>query len=858
MLPAAGVPQVILKVSDGVAPGQSLSINGEWLDPASSKAALALDTTGLLPAFPPTNAIYPRIIQRDNDGHFIITQLPIGASSGVYDVWVGNSNGWSTCAKMNAARALYMSEKEAYSNIDIEVVGRNFQQSEFGGSGTTMARLNTGSTTYPLSVKDITPFHLTFTVSNQPAATYYVEVSSDSGINWSRLSSGQTLAVLAAPFTNSDPLNLGVSWAKDFNWTNVYNVTQYGVVANSTSDQTAAIQSVEKMAEANGGVVYFPNGNYYVSRINIGADVVLEGQSEFNTAIYYNGPGGSSLIKSEDSGSIGGIPQLQGIANLSLLLSTTNKPDIFIYLGNTSGVVCTNETLRTGNRMFVKGVNLNYPYVPSANYCGVGIGCECDGTERFLFESNNFVGYVANLSGIYVTQYSIDKNNYFEYTHGEVIDAANFYFCEGNYIKCHYEYCGGAHGYDGRSYCYDANNYVQGTGATTNQNDGEAIFCENPLGFFNYGTISRATSSSITVSAVTNLINPPLQYGTLCVLITDGTGLGEMETVASIATNTDVINTSNPFPITPDATSKFTLYCPFIGYTVYSNTVVNCANVVQLYNGGYDTVIANNLLVDNAGIEIHSALTPSTAEDDPCYFQRVTRNILVGSSRRTFDNGIGEATSAAGSYSSVLQYSTEIINNRVTENNTIPENSGYGDAPPYDGVYIDGYDIFNSIIESNQISNISYGVQISDNNYGQYVSANTYDASVLTFYYTWSKPGENIILGSNYLITKFTLPAIIIAPESQAIFTNDTATFYVLANGTPAPYYQWYRDNFAISGANGPSYTAPPAVPGDSGARFSVLISNEVGNLASGDSLLTVSYPTIQPPLNVHVVGIKQ
>src|ERR1035437_275158 len=396
-------PPIILKVSDGVAAGRSFSINGEGFYPTAMDVAIAPDTTGQSLASPPTNAIHPAIIQTDKDAHFIIARMPAGSSPGGYNVWVANSQGWSPCVKLNAARALFMSDYQAYNGLDIEVVGRNFDQSEFGGMTATQVRLNNGSgTTYNLPVKDLNPYHVTFTVGNQGLGTYYVEVSSDNGINWSRLASGQKLTNLAAPPAGSDPLGLGVGWAKDFRWTNVFNVTNYGANPNDLGDDTVAVQNAVNAAEnSGGGVVYFPNGSYYISYIALGAGVVLEGQDQYNTKIYYNGTGGFSFIQSKGANSRGGIAQLQGIARLSILLSNpytvSSRPDVFMNLGDTT-ISSADESLRTANRIFVASVNLNYPCNvgdSSGPHGRRGIGALWIGKERVLMKDNHFKGWYA-------------------------------------------------------------------------------------------------------------------------------------------------------------------------------------------------------------------------------------------------------------------------------------------------------------------------------------------------------------------------------------------------------------------------------------------------------------------------------
>jgi hypothetical protein len=163
-----------------------------------------------------------------------------------------------------------MSEYQAHSGIDIEVVGRNFDQSEFGGPAQTQVRLNDGNgAIYAMPEKDLTPYHVTFTVGSEPLGIYFVEVSNDGGTHWSRTSSGQTLTIV--PATGTDPLGLDVPWAQDFNWPNVIDVTQppYNVNPNATSgDNSSALQAANDALErTGGGVLYLPNGNYYLRNL---------------------------------------------------------------------------------------------------------------------------------------------------------------------------------------------------------------------------------------------------------------------------------------------------------------------------------------------------------------------------------------------------------------------------------------------------------------------------------------------------------------------------------------------------------------------------------------------------------------
>ncbi|MGC2765213.1 MAG: hypothetical protein WB607_06885 [Candidatus Acidiferrum sp.] len=83
-------------------------------------------------------------------------------------------------------------------------------------------------------------------------------------------------------------------------------------------------------------------------------------------------------------------------------------------------------------------------------------------------------------------------------------------------------------------------------------------------------------------------------------------------------------------------------------------------------------------------------------------------------------------------------------------------------------------------------------------------------------------------------------------PGSVTVPVGETATFSVTATGTGTMTYQWYKNGVAISGATSSTYTTPPAAAGDSGAVFTVTVSNSAGSATSGPATLTVLLP---PPV---------
>jgi Abnormal spindle-like microcephaly-assoc'd, ASPM-SPD-2-Hydin len=99
-------------------------------------------------------------------------------------------------------------------------------------------------------------------------------------------------------------------------------------------------------------------------------------------------------------------------------------------------------------------------------------------------------------------------------------------------------------------------------------------------------------------------------------------------------------------------------------------------------------------------------------------------------------------------------------------------------------------------------------------------------------------------------------PVITIQPTSQTVTVPNSAVFSTAATGTAPMSYQWMRNGLAISGANGPTYTTPATSTSDSGAAFSVAVSNAAGSATSASATLSVA-PATTILLNPNVANVN-
>jgi hypothetical protein len=122
------------------------------------------------------------------------------------------------------------------------------------------------------------------------------------------------------------------------------------------------------------------------------------------------------------------------------------------------------------------------------------------------------------------------------------------------------------------------------------------------------------------------------------------------------------------------------------------------------------------------------------------------------------------------------------------------------------------------------------------------VSATTGNITI-QFIHVTGQPDDPKVDAIQIVSSSGSPPTITTQPASQTVTEGQTATFTVVATGSPAPSYQWQKGGVNIAGATSSSYTTPPTVAGDDGSTFDVVVSNTAGSVTSNTATLTVNPP---------------
>jgi hypothetical protein len=110
---------------------------------------------------------------------------------------------------------------------------------------------------------------------------------------------------------------------------------------------------------------------------------------------------------------------------------------------------------------------------------------------------------------------------------------------------------------------------------------------------------------------------------------------------------------------------------------------------------------------------------------------------------------------------------------------------------------------------------------------------------------------------ANAVLTVNTPPGITTQPAGCTNLVGTTATFTVVASGSPPLIYQWKKNGININGATATNFSITNVQMSDA-ATYSVVITNTYGSAISSNAVLTVLAPpsiTLQPASRTNLAG---
>lgn len=98
-------------------------------------------------------------------------------------------------------------------------------------------------------------------------------------------------------------------------------------------------------------------------------------------------------------------------------------------------------------------------------------------------------------------------------------------------------------------------------------------------------------------------------------------------------------------------------------------------------------------------------------------------------------------------------------------------------------------------------------------------------------------------------------PAITTQPVSVTVAAGGTASFSVVATGTPAPTYQWRKDGTALSGATEATLRLSSVAAAQAG-NYTVVVTNSAGSVTSSVAGLALTPASVPPPSRLSNLSI--
>ncbi len=630
---------VIFNISESVAPGQVLAIQGDnfgtnpqvWVDRIENGS----DT-------PNTETQLTNLLNKSDD--MINVVLPESATPGLYAVFIKNGSVTSAPKFINQAdpwQFLDLAGQEITSNFNFRIYGMNLDDP----GATSTVRFKDNSTQQFLDAtvtQGDDPYVLQVTAPNNlvTGRSYTVYVSNGFGGTTYGEVAGPALTAIAG---GTDHFGIGTPWAasKFGFYSNVYNVKtdsrlSIKAIGNGVSGDAAAIQgAIDAANAAGGGVVFLPSGTYNLRGVSISmkSNVVLQGEGKdangnHQSIIYDNQSAYNSRM-------VVGTASRFGFADLQF----ESGPQGF------GESIMVNPAGPDNGYAFYLGVKVIQPRKAILQY----------GVNKTVVMDSEFI-HTSLTEGKYVLEWYrndiLIKNTYFQWADGRMLTGDSRWQVEGNVFSrsIYTNITGGANGSNGTGFggpSQHGDNFVflnntfdrleTATEISIPQaNDGETILNEHP-NYVTTGKVSSATNTTLVglTPFQTTTTNWPTNYFAGYKLsIVDGPGMGQTRTITSNTNDTITINAA--WDVNPTSASWFTVSEKLdSNYLIKGNLLQEVPRGIWLgYTSSMENVaIVGNTLIDAEAIHFRADIRPGLTGGVQSTYERarfpVIKNVYI-------------------------------------------------------------------------------------------------------------------------------------------------------------------------------------------------------------------------------------
>ena len=745
---------VVTRVDDSVSETESFMIYGEGFD-ETSKVYISPVTGSDVPEYDEAQSLTEcDILQKDEKNQCLTVKM---AGEGSYNLYVTNSYGTSYAVPLNAARPQWVSTDAVTNGEEFRVIGKNMSSSSFGANTKSgVSLVSADGEAYDIPIRSVTPYSIDCVLDDVPSGEYIVYVTND-GYIWNEVEDGRLLTVMEDVY---DPYEIGAALAHNFDFENVIDLSKAPYYMTPNKDITNMLQSaIDSVSLAGGGVLYIPEGEYYIGTVTLKEGVVLAGDGMDKTVLKRVTNSTDNLLKGGTESSCTGVVDIGFVVDENVIL-----PDVMLAMGR--GFTKTITSQRTVGNTFFKRVMLKTKMSKDLETDARGIGLIMGGKSHFLLEDCYFEGYYATITSSYVHEYVTIRNNTIKTVIGNVTTLGEYATIENNLIERNLgvtEESTNTQGIFMRGHSFVADNRMYNLGnENTESNDGEVICTEPYMGGLKLdGKVVSATKDTVVVNVTTERPDWKLDdvyYADSYLCITEGRGMGQYSRIKSFDETTSTIVLEDGFKVLPDTSSTFIVTVLCENATIYNNYCDKSEKGIWLYGDNIDCVVANNTGVNTEGIYIRSIYldryTESTDKYDNRrqigYFMNVEGNTFTGGSKSSGICGIGVSTQVEATDPTMTYiYGVNMKNNTITKNVPDQEYKYSHEAPQINGLYViyqvktaqtAPFDVIRGIIiEGNTVSNADQGITISSNGYPHY-NMRDYSIGDMT---------DNIYIGQN-------------------------------------------------------------------------------------------------------------